>query len=168
MTRPFYSSDFAAAVRDRIHDGSYSDRYISRTDEGVLYLTDSGRAENRISTDEEEETLISEIIAQYAPAASEEEELFYLQELLTSQGSFFHGDQVEEVAAEWRAAGFTADTGCWWMYAGVWMPWVATDLIRMGRIPNELRKIPDDLIYAWCNSDTPVAWPEDENLEESV
>lgn len=163
-TKYTYTTAFAAAVRDRVNDGSYTDRYIARTDEGLLYLTDVGAVENKISTEHDDEDLISEIVAAYAPAASKEEELFHLRQLLVSQGEFYHGDRVDEVAVEWLDAGYTASQARPWMIAGVWTPSVADTLETGGQSASDLKRLgDDDLVYAWCNNDTPVVWPKNEN-----
>lgn len=65
--------DFQDAVRARINDGSYTDRYIAQTDEGVLYLTDTGSTENKISTDIPEDYDLDEVIEFYRPRAPQED-----------------------------------------------------------------------------------------------
>jgi hypothetical protein len=168
MTGPIYNLNFSDAVRARIEDGSYTDRYIARTNEGKLYLTDTGHADNKISTEMPDHYDIDEVIGFYMPAASRAEELVDLAEVLTAQGEFYHGDRVDEVAVEWLDAGFDASAANDWMIAKVWQAWVARDLVALGRIPDELREIDDDLIYAWCNNDAPVVWPTTDDEEESV
>jgi len=165
MKRPWYNARFAAAVQERIEDGSYTDRYIFRTNSGGLCLTDTGHIDNKISTEYPEGYDIDEVIEALAPAASREEEVELMAERLLGAGEFYHGGRVEEVAVEWLDAGFDADTAKDWMIAKVWQAWVARDLVAMGRIPNELRKISDDLIYAWCNSDKAVVWPTTDDTE---
>ena len=162
-TKYIYTAAFASAVRDRVNNGSYSDRYIARTDEGTLYLTDTGGAENKISIEHDDEDLISEIIDAYAPGASLEEELYHLSQLLISQGEFFHGGRPAEVAVEWLLAGYTATYARPWMAAGVWTPSVADILETGGQSASDLRKIDGDLVYAWCNGDKAVEWPKDES-----
>ena len=156
-----YTTEFYDAVRARIEDGSYTDRYIARTDEGKLYLTDTGSIENKISTEYTEPYSLSEVIWELAPASSREEDLFHLAEVLERQGEFYHGGRVEEVAVEWIDAGFDSDTAKAWMIAKVWQAWVARDLVALGRTPGDLRNISDDLIYAWCNNDLALVWPAD-------
>ena len=51
------------------------------------------------------------------------------------------------------------------MIAKVWQAWVARDLVALGRTPGDLRKISDDLIYAWCNGDKAVVWPTTDDTE---
>ena len=54
------------------------------------------------------------------------------------------------------------------MIADVWQPSVARDLVALDRTPYELRKIDDDLIYAWCNGDAPVVWPKTDDDTEAA
>ena len=161
MTRPWYSPHFAASVQDRIEDGSYTDRYIARTNSGGLYLTDTGSTENKISTEYSEGYDIDEVILLLAPAAGRAEEVELMAERLFGAGEFYHGGRVEEVAVEWIDAGFDSDTAKAWMIAKVWQAWVARDLVALGRTPGDLRNISDDLIYAWCNNDLALVWPAD-------
>ena len=165
MTGPHYNLDFCDAVRLRINDGSYTDRYIARTDEGRLYLTDTGSADNKISTDVPDECDIDEVIGAYMPAASRAEELRDLAEELIRQGEFYHGGRVDETAQEWLDAGFDSEAALDWMIADVWQPSVAGELAALNRTPYELRKVSDDLIYAWCNGDKAVVWPTTDDEE---
>ena len=168
MTRPWYSPHFAASVQDRIEDGSYTDRYIARSFSGGLYLTDTGSTENKISTEYSEGYDIDEVILLLAPAAGREEEIELMAERLLGAGEFYHGGRVEEVAGEWLDAGFTADTAKSWMLAKVWQPSVAADLRRMGHGPSQLRSVPDDTIYAWCNGDKSIVWPTTDDDTEAA
>ena len=88
-----------------------------------------------------------------------------MAERLLGAGEFYHGGQVEKVAVEWIDAGFDSDTAKDWMIAKVWQAWVARDLVALGRTPGDLRKISDDLIYAWCNGDKAVVWPTTDDTE---
>ena len=165
MTGIHYTTEFYDAVRLRINDGSYTDRYIARTDAGKLYLTDTGSAENKISTEYTEPYSLSEVIWELAPASSREEDLFHLAEVLERQGEFYHGDRIDETAQEWLDAGFDAEAALDWMIADVWQPSVAKTLVALDRTPYELRKIEDELIYAWCNGDKVVVWPTTDDTE---
>ena len=90
---------------------------------------------------------------------TEAEALADLAGVLTCQGDFYHGGRPDEVATEWFNFGFNAISAKLWMIAKVWQAWVAADLRRMGHGPSQLRSVPDDLIYAWCNGDKAVVWP---------
>ncbi len=90
------------------------------------------------------------------------EEIRDMVEVLTAQGEYFHGGFPEEVAVEWLDAGIESELAKKWMNAWVWQASVATALSDMGKRPIDLGELPDGLVYAWCNGDKSVEWPEDE------
>ena len=96
---------------------------------------------------------------------TEAEKLAEIAEVLERQGEFFHGDRIDETAQEWLDAGFDAASALDWMIADVWQPSVAKTLVALDRTPYELRKIDDELIYAWCNGDKTIVWPTTDDTE---
>lgn len=128
---------------------------------GVAFVEADNDADDDTLTDAMEDH--AGVLSYVCLGKTRAENLADLESLLASRGDYFHGDRIEEVAKEWLDAGFVADDASDWMIGGIWSPDTAAKLVKLGVIPYELRKVPDDTIYAWCNNDLKVVWPGDED-----
>ena len=162
------ASDYVAANVARtvsVNHGSWSDATDQAGGNGVVFIAASHGEDAELCAEMDAH---SGVIVYVAIGQTEAEKLRDLAEALISQGEFYHGGRIDETAQEWLDAGFSAEAALDWMIADVWQPSVAGELAALDRTPYELRKVPDDLIYGWCNGDAPVVWPTTDDDTEAA
>ena len=162
------ASEYVAAVVGEtvsVNHGSWDHATDQVRGYGVVFITANHGEDADLCAEMDDH---GGVIEYEAVGQTEAEKLAEMAEVLERQGEFFHGDRIDETAQEWLDAGFAAEAALDWMIADVWQPSVAGELAALGRTPYELRKIDDDLIYAWCNGDKAVVWPTTDDDTEAA